>query len=151
LGVVEPTGTAPAVGTAVDGAVAVGGAHPVDLGGDERGGALPGHLHVRLAAPARGAGAVPQPPLAHRRTSDAGAAAQRTAEVVPDRGGGRVLGDRIYGGDLAAVSGDPVGAPVAGGARRSAHALMTFPPAVSPVKAGVPSLSWVASPRAARW
>src|SRR5699024_2160189 len=151
LGMVEPTGTAPAVGAAVDGAVAVGGAHPVDLGGDERGGPLPGHLHVRVAAPARGTGAVPQPPLAHRGTSDAGTAAQRAAEVVPDRRGGRVLGDRIHGGDLTAVRGDPVGAPVAGGACRSAHPLMTFPPAALPVKAGVPSLSWVASPRAARW
>ena len=114
LGVVEASGTAPAIGAPEDCFISVVRADPFQFLGDELKRCLPANLDVGISPPGRaGPGTVFQPPLAYRRAPDTGAVAEDSHIVLPNMGGVRVLLNP-FGVDHFVVFGrDPVASPVA--------------------------------------
>ena len=112
LGVVEPTGAGPAVGTAEDRRVAVGVAYPPQLGRRPVERLVPRDLDVAVApATVIGPGTVVEPAPADRGPSHA-AAAQAVAQVGVERRRRRIVGVFVDRHDLVVRHGDAECSPV---------------------------------------
>ncbi len=132
LGVVDPARAAPAVGAAVDRLVAVGGAHTVQLGGEQVQGGGPLHLHVHVvgvAATRIRAGAVLQPATTHGRSGHTGAMVLGRGGVGHHRGRRRVLRVRADPHHTVALDLHLEGAPMgAGRVERRGHVRSPYGP-----------------------